>query len=230
VAEQSLSRSGSEGRIRVLTVDDHALIRNALRYVVLASDDLELVGEATNGEEAVALCAQVKPDVVLMDLMMPGVNGATATRAICERWPHIRVIALTNYQAVDLVRGALDAGATGYLLKNVSAEELANAIRAAHTGQPTLSPEATEALIQTETHPPGLGSDLTPRESEVLTLMVQGLSNTAIAERLVIGLSSVRFHVSNIVSKLGVTGRAEAAALALQNDLVQLPGQNATFD
>ncbi len=227
--EQNLSQSDPEGPIRVLIVDDQPLVHSGLRFFLLAFDDLELVGEASSGEEAVQLCAQVQPDVVLMDLMMPGMNGAAATRVICERWPQVHVIALTNFQDAELVRGVLEAGATGYLLKNVSAEELAHAIRAAYTGQPTLAPEATQALIHTVIHPPEPGYDLTPREYEVLTLMVQGLSNADIAARLVIGLSTVKFHVSNILSKLGVTSRAEAVALALQRDLVKRPGTKLDF-
>jgi NarL family two-component system response regulator LiaR len=212
----------------VLIVDDQALVRSGLRYFLLAFDDLELVGEAASGEEAVQLCAQFQPDVVLMDLMMAGMNGAAATRVICERWPGMRVIALTNFQDAELVQGALEAGATGYLLKNVSAAELADAIRAAHAGQPTLAPEATQVLIDAATHPPAeeVGCDLTPREREVLALMAEGLSNPEIAEQLVIGLSTVKFHVSSIFSKLGVSGRAEAIALAWQHDLVTRPGKS----
>jgi NarL family two-component system response regulator LiaR len=217
--------SNPENRIRVLVVDDHALVRSGLRFFLLAFDDLELVGEAKNGEEALKLCAQIQPDVVLMDLMMPGMNGVAATGIISERWPNIRVIALTNFQEAEMVQAALQSGATGYLLKNVLAEKLAEAVRAAHAGQPTLAPEATQALIDAVKQPAALGSDLTPREREVLTLMVKGLSNADIADRLVIGLSTVKFHVSNILSKLGVSSRAEATALALQQRLVAPPGE-----
>jgi NarL family two-component system response regulator LiaR len=215
--------SGSQDRIRVLIVDDHALVRSGLKFFLLAFDDLELVGEATSGKEALKLCAQLRPDVILMDLMMPEMNGATATRIISERWPQMRVIALTNFQDAELVQGALQAGATAYLLKNVLAEDLADAIRAAHTGRPTLAPEATRALIKATTQPSTLGQDLTAREWEVLALLIEGRSNAEIAERLVIGLSTVKFHVSNILSKLHVTSRAEAAALAVQHNLVVRP-------
>src|SRR5688572_26704145 len=139
------SSPGSENRIRVLITDDHALVRTGLRFFLLASDDLELVGEAGSGEEALQLCAKVHPDVVLMDLIMPGMNGLTAIRTIRERWPHIQIITLTNFQEAGLVQEALQAGAMGYLLKNVSADELTSAIRAAYAGRPTLAPEATQA-------------------------------------------------------------------------------------
>ena len=206
--------------IHVMLVDDHAVVRSGLGAFLLAFDDLELVGEAGGGEEAVRLCEQLEPDVVLMDLVMPGMDGAAATRAIRERCPQIQVIALTSSKEKELVQGALEAGAIGYLLKNVTAGELAGAIRAAHAGKPTLAPEAAQALIQATREPPSPGYDLTPREREVLTLMVEGLSNPEIAERLVLSASTVKFHVSNILSKLGVTSRTEAVALAVQHHLV----------
>jgi NarL family two-component system response regulator LiaR len=186
---------------------------------LLAFDDLELVGEAGGGAEAVRLCGELTPDVVLMDLMMPDMNGAEATTIIREQYPETQVIALTSYKEDELVHGVLKAGAIGYLLKNVTADELADAIRAANAGQPTLAPEATQALIHATTKPPDLGFDLTQREREVLSLMIEGLNNPDIAERLVVSRSTIKFHVSSILSKLGASSRTEAVALALQHNL-----------
>jgi NarL family two-component system response regulator LiaR len=210
--------------IRVLLVDDHAVVRSGLGAFLLAFDDLELIGEAGSGEEAVTKCEQLMPDVVLMDLVMPNMDGAQATAAIRERNPGIQVIALTSFKEEDLVQRAIKAGAIGYLLKNVSADELAEAIRAAKAGKPTLAPEAAQALMHATTRPPELGFDLTPRELDVLALMVEGLNNPDIAERLVVSRSTIKFHVSSILSKLGASSRTEAVALALQHKLIKSSG------
>jgi NarL family two-component system response regulator LiaR len=208
--------------IRVMLVDDHAVVRSGLSAFLAAFDDLQLVGEAADGAEALALCSRVQPDVILMDMVMPRMDGAAATRAIRERYPSVQILALTSFKEDDLVQNALRSGAIGYLLKNVGADDLAKAIRAAHAGRATLAPEAAEALIHTARTAgiPLPGHDLTEREREVLALMVGGLNNTEISDRLIVSKSTVKFHVSNILSKLHVSSRTEAVALALQKNLV----------
>jgi two-component system, NarL family, response regulator LiaR len=206
--------------IRVLIVDDHAMVRRGLAAFLKAKPDLLLVGEASNGGEAITRCEQLQPNVVLMDLMMPGMGGAEATRIIRGRWPDVQVIALTSFGDKELVREALAAGALSYLLKNVSAEDLAEAIRAASVGRSTLAAEAVQALIQPAQSEPALSDRLTAREREVLALMVKGLTNPEIAERLVVSRATAKAHVSNVLSKLGVSNRAEAVVMALQRKLV----------
>jgi NarL family two-component system response regulator LiaR len=207
-------------RTRVLIVDDHAMVRSGLAAFLSISEDFELVGEADSGVQALRMVAEHQPDVVLMDLVMPGMDGVATTRAVRERFPFVKVIALTSFPEDKLVQQVLEAGALSYLLKNVSADELGRAIRAARVGQPTLAPEAAQALISRVTAPKLPGHDLSPREREVLALMVQGLNNPDIAERLVVGRSTVKFHVSSILGKLGVQSRTEAVALAVQHHLV----------
>lgn len=207
--------------IRVMLVDDHTVVRRGLGAVLEVSDDMSLVGEASDGEEAIQLCERLQPDVILMDLLMPKMDGIAATKAIHERWPKVRIIALTSFKEREYVEGVLKAGATSYLLKNVSADELVSAIRRSMAGQPSLSPEAAQVLIQKAIEPAQPGSDLTDRERDILALMVEGKSNGEIAERLFVSQSTVKFHVSNILSKLGVSGRTEAVAIAVQHHLVK---------
>jgi NarL family two-component system response regulator LiaR len=206
--------------IRVMLVDDHTMVRRGLAIFLKVYDDLELVGEAENGEDAIQLCAKAAPDVILMDIVMPVMDGSTAIRIIRQQFPQVQVIALTSFIEVDLINNALEAGAIGYLLKNVLADELARAIRAAHSGRATLSPEAAQVLVEAVNQAPAPGLDLTEREREVLSLMVEGLNNTQIAGKLAVSPSTIKSHVSNILSKLGVESRTEAVTLALRNRIV----------
>jgi len=206
--------------IRVMLVDDHAMVRRGLATFLKAFDGLELAGEAENGAAAIQLCGEILPDVILMDMVMPDMDGAATTRAICQKYPQVQVIALTSFKEGDLVKKALDAGAIGYLLKDVSADDLVRAIRAAHAGRATLSPAAAQALVETANQPPAPGLDLTSREREVLALMIEGLNNTQIAGRWGVSPSTIKSHVSNILSKLDVASRTEAVTLALRNNIV----------
>jgi NarL family two-component system response regulator LiaR len=208
-------------RIRVLLVDDHAMLRRGLRFFLKGFDDLELVGEASSGQQAIDLCDEIEPDVVLMDMVMPDMDGAEATGLIRQKNPDIQVIALTSFQEEDLVQRALQSGAIGYLLKNVSAEDLCKAIREAQAGRSTLAPEATEVLVQaTRKSIRQEDYGLTEREREVLRLMAEGLSNKEIAERLVISVATAKFHVHGILRKLGVSSRTEAVTVAWQQGLL----------
>jgi NarL family two-component system response regulator LiaR len=215
-----MTKTSSPSCIRVMLVDDHLMVRRGLATFLKVYDDLELMGEASSGQEAVQLCGQHQPDVILMDMVMPGMDGASATQLIRQQYPSIQVLALTSFKEEKLVKGALQAGAIGYLLKDVTADELAQAIRAAHAGRTTLSPEAAQALVHATSQPPSPGFDLTGRELEVLALMVVGLNNTQIAGKLVVSPSTIKSHVSNILSKLGVTSRTEAVTLTLRNNIL----------
>jgi NarL family two-component system response regulator LiaR len=206
--------------IRVMIVDDHTMVRRGLAIFLKVFDDLQLVGEAESGKAAIQLCSEALPDVILMDMAMPDMDGASATRAIHQQFPQIQVIALSSFKEGALIKKALEAGAIGYLLKDVSADDLVRAIRSAHAGRATLSPEAAQALVETANQPPAPGPDLTEREREVLILMIEGLNNTQIAGRLTVSPSTIKSHVSNILSKLGVASRTEAVTLALRNRIV----------
>lgn len=205
--------------IRVMLVDDHPMVRRGLATFLMVLDDMQMVGEAENGAEAIKLCAEVTPDVILMDMLMPDMDGSSATRAIRQQFPQVKVIALTSFKEGELIKSALEAGAIGYLLKDVSSDQLAQAIRAAVSGRATLSPEAAQVLVETASQPPTPGQDLTGRELEILGLMIEGLNNTQIAAKLVISPSTVKSHVSSILSKLGVASRTEAVALALRKNI-----------
>ncbi len=207
--------------IRVMSVDDHEIFRGGIEFMLMAVEDIELVGQAQSGEEALQLCQELQPDVILMDMKMAGMDGAATTHAIKRQCPQVKVIALTSFQEGDLVKRAMQAGAIGYLLKGASIDELVQAIRSAYAGRPTLAVEATQALIEATTPPQALGYDLTQRQIDVLKLIVEGLSNIEIAERLVLSPSTVRHHVSEILSKLNAANRAEAAVLAMKHNLVK---------
>ena len=207
--------------VRVIIVDDHGMVRKGLTAYLSTRPDVEVAGEARDGREALTLCEQLHPDVILMDLVMPEMGGVAATRAIHQRWPQVQVIALTSFQEKELVQDALQAGAIGYLLKNISGDELHQAILRAYAGRPTLAPEALQALIQPKSEEGTLGKDLTRRELEVLSLLVKGCSNPEIAERLVVSRATVKVHVSNILAKLGASNRSGAISLAIQHKLVK---------
>jgi len=206
--------------IKIMLVDDHSMVRKGLCAFLKNTPDLEVIAEARDGREAIEKCEESQPDVILMDLIMPDLGGVAATRIILERWPEIHVLALTSFQEKNLVQEALQAGATGYLLKNVTGEELADAIRSTYAGKPTLAKEAIASLIQTEPSEPSPSKDLTRRELEVLSLLVKGMSNPEIAGKLSVSRATVKSHVSSILSKLDVSNRAEAIALAIEHKIV----------
>lgn len=214
--------------IRVMVVDDHTMVRKGLATFLKVFEDestdskpaLELVGEAANGSAAISLCAEIQPDVILMDMVMPDMDGVVATRVIRQKFPEVQIIALTSYKEGDMIKNALEAGAIGYLLKDVSADELAGAIRAAYAGRATLSPEVAQSLVETANRPRAPGQDLTKREREVLSLMIEGFGNKQIAGKLGVSPSTIKSHVSNILSKLGAASRTEAVALALRNHII----------
>ncbi|MFL7811364.1 MAG: response regulator [Anaerolineae bacterium] len=214
--------------IRILTVDDHSVVRQGLRMFLALDEELEVVGEAADGAEAVRLAHELFPDVILMDLLMPGMDGITATETIRRELPETEVIALTSVLEDQAVYDAMRAGAIGYLLKDTQADELCKAIKAAAAGQVQLSPQAAARLIR-EIQIPESPETLTPREAEVLRLLAEGKSNKEIGAELVIGIKTVKTHVSNILSKLGVSSRTQAALYAVRAGLVSLDGTEATL-
>ncbi len=206
--------------IRVLIVDDHAMVRSGLKNFILGFDWMELIGEAVDGMQAVDFCAQNEVDVVLMDMIMPSMNGSEATRQIMALGKPVKIIILTSFHEQNLVEEALRAGATSYLLKNVSAEELAAAIKSAYAGQATLAPEATDALIKSTRQRHDIGFNLTAREQEVLALLVTGASNLEISNQLTISMATVKFHLKNLFEKLGARNRVTAVTIAMEHGLL----------
>ncbi|MCE7980044.1 MAG: DNA-binding response regulator [Caldilinea sp. CFX5] len=204
-----------------MLVDHDAVIHSGLKTLLCDYEDIQIMVEAADGEEAVRLCTLYRPDVMLMEMMLPRMNGLAATRVIHARHPNIQVVMFTNTANYALIREALTAGATGYWLKNASSEELVKAIRHAHRGYTTLSPEVTQTLLHGALeHKLPVGYDLTSREREVLKLLVAGMNNCAIAQSLTVSRSTIKFHVSNILAKLHAKTRTQAIALALRHNLV----------
>ena len=209
-------------KIKVMIVDDHPVVRNGIALFLETCDDIDCVGQVDSGRKAVRLCEELRPDVILMDVVMPDMDGIETTRAVREAYPDIQVIALTSFENEESVPAMIDAGAISYLLKNVAVDEIADAIRRAYNGKGMLSPEASQALVRSVTKPKPLGHDLTDRELEVLALIVKGLNNTEIGEHLFISTSTVKNHVSNILAKLDAVTRSEAAALAVQHKMIEV--------
>lgn len=209
----------ANSRIRVLLVDDHAVVRGGLRFFLSGAHDIEIVGEGSNGHEALALVASLKPDLVIIDVLMPEMDGIEATRELRRRFPEVRVLVLTSFGEGELVQRALQAGAIGYLMKDTQGSELISAVRTACAGAPVLSPDLTKALLGALHNPPTPGGDLSERELSVLRLMVAGMSNEQIAEQLFISRNTVRHHVHNILGKLHAANRTEAVAIAVQHHL-----------
>ena len=208
-------------KIRLLLVDDHVVVRQGLRMVLALEPDLEIIGEANNGSEALGLIKKLNPQVVLMDLLMPVMDGVSAIHAIKKDYPDIEVVALTSVLEDRLVIDAVEAGAAGYLLKESGPEELIEAIRAAAKGEVRLHPKAQKRLIK-EVRTPEMHESLTERETETLRLIAKGMSNKEIAENLTVSEGTVKTHVSSILSKLNLQSRTQAALFALKEGLVGL--------
>ena len=214
-----------ENKIKVLIVDDHAIVRQGLRTLLELMDDISVVGEAANGKIAIDLVSQIHPDVVMMDLMMPEMDGITATRQICAQNPGIKIIALTSFLEDENIIPAIQAGATSFLLKDVSPTELVDTIRAAYRGEARLHPNVARKLMdQVSSHPASLENslgDITDREMEVLRLVAQGMSNKEIASTLVISEKTVKTHISSLLGKLNLNDRTQLAIYALKNGLIK---------
>jgi NarL family two-component system response regulator LiaR len=225
VPDFPISRADSaKPLIRIVITDDHALFRDGLSSSLEQWADLRVVGNAASGEEALRMVEQLHPDIVLMDLLMPGMGGFAAIEALHERFPEVHLLVLTGFEEGDLVQQALKAGAVGYLLKDADIDEIAKAIRLVYRGMPTLAPAAAQTLVhEIAGRPPVLGYDLTEREREVLTLLAAGLSNQQIAEHLRITSATVKFYSRRIHSKLGTRSRTEAVVVAMRHQVIPAP-------
>jgi NarL family two-component system response regulator LiaR len=209
-------------KIKVLIVDDHAMVCQALSILLNSFDEIEVVAIAHDGQMAVTMCHFYQPDVVLMDLTMPVTDGVKATRLILEANPRIKIVVLSSTGEQELIQEALRAGATGFLSKVGSAEEIAEAVRKAYHGQPYLDMQGLSALISIQQSPAQqIGHDLTQRQREVLSLLVEGLNNSQIAERMCITKTTVKNHIHGIFTKLNVANRVRAVALVLKNNILQ---------
>ncbi|MGX9133007.1 response regulator [Rummeliibacillus sp. JY-2-4R] len=207
--------------IRILLADDHEMVRIGVSAYLQAQPDMEVVAEAENGEKAVELALKHRPDIILMDMVMPIMTGAEATEAIIKQWPEAKIMIVTSFLDDDKVYPALEAGAISYLLKTTNARQIADAIRNTYNGQPVLEPEVTNKMMQRMRHKDKpLHEDLTDREHEILLLMAQGKNNQDIANELFIALKTVKTHVSNILSKLEVQDRTQAVVYAFNHELV----------
>ena len=214
-----------ERAIRVLIVDDHVVVRKGLRALLGTESDIDVVGEAGNGQETLSQVEHLRPDVILMDLMMPQMDGTEATRVITERWPDIRILVLTSFGGDDKVFPAIKAGARGYLLKDSGPEDVVRSIREVYRGESSLHPAIARKVLRELTTPPEhseAADSLTDREMEVLRLIASGMSNQEIAEKLVITEATARAHVSNILGKLRLASRVQAALFALREGLAPL--------
>lgn len=213
----------SQGPIRVLVVDDHKVVRKGLSTFISVHDDLELVGEAANGEEAIEQCAALRPDVVLMDMKMPVMDGPTAIGHMKARFPEVNIVALTSFDDEAFAQRALEAGAIGYLFKDVEEDELMSAIRFADEGRGVIAPEAMRALVARSLNEVDeYAAELTEREQATLELVATGLTNPQIADRLMISVSTVNFHVHNVLDKLGAKTRTEAVVIASREGLIDV--------
>jgi len=210
--------------MRLLIVDDHAIVRQGLRAIIRVTPDMQLVGEARDGQEAIEMVAALHPDIVLMDLVMPGMDGVAAITVIKQKRTAVRIIALTTFAEAELVLGAVQAGADGYLVKDVDVQELTDAIRTVHAGQPYLHPAATHHLLAATARPAPAHDQLTGREQAVLALVGRGLTNRQIGDALTISEKTVSVHVSKVLSKLGLASRTQAALYATRIGLIP-PGE-----